>query len=69
MTDETQSQAESTEGRGEASELLSELVCGECGHDMKYHTVYGCHGAFPDGLDGISPDEVFYGECHCNVKP
>lgn len=43
--------------------------CSECGHDLKYHDQYGCWGAFPNGTDDIDPEEVFYGECHCGVRP
>jgi hypothetical protein len=43
-------------------------ICKECKHLVKYHTPYGCIGAFPKGTKGKSPDEVFYGECLCTKK-
>ena len=44
---------------------LNRKKCKECGHSMKYHTPFGCEGAFPNGTKGFHPDEVFYGECLC----
>ena len=43
--------------------------CLECNHDIKYHTKSGCIGAFPNGTEGLDPQEIFYGECHCHNLP
>lgn len=40
-------------------------VCKTCRHEKKYHDFGLCAGAFPNGVEGIDPQEVFYGECHC----
>ena len=48
---------------------LNDGLCAACGHALKHHTPYGCEGAFPNGTEGVSPDEIFYGECHCTVRP
>ena len=47
--------------------------CHECGHDLKYHENIGgmvwCRGSYPNGTEGVDPNEVFYGECHCHYNP
>jgi len=46
-----------------------EAICPDCNHALKYHSKNGgCHGAFPDGVEGVDPQEVFYGECLCTRK-
>lgn len=47
----------------------SRKKCSKCGHLLKYHTPYGCIGAFPNGTKGMTPEEVFYGECLCQELP
>lgn len=47
-------------------DLVKEQICINCGHKHKYHSGILCGGAFPNGTDGINPQEVFYGECHCH---
>ena len=45
---------------------MSDDKCPECNHEWKHHVGYGCYGSFPNGMDGISPQEAFYGECLCH---
>jgi hypothetical protein len=43
--------------------------CPECLHEWRHHVGHGCHGSFPNGTNGYTPDELFYGECLCqNTK-
>jgi len=49
------------------AQRLSDGLCPECGHAKEHHTEYGCKGSYPDGVDGVDPQEVFYGECHCPI--